>query len=201
MLSYKPYKPVRICDSKKYWFNKDGIVESEKYNNKEIHYMQPNLFEAFNLKEIKEYVPDCPNVYDLLKRCITRLNVGDSINTLEILLKSITIGKLYLNEIDRFVTKIGKPSYERFPENKNKKTFDFIRVDVNILTNTIEPKKYIEKNYDEICNMVLEKIKNSNRFNKFGVPINFLKLEKATFIPRISVIEFLFSLKEIENVI
>ena len=49
--------------------------------------------------------------------------------------------------------------------------------------------------------MVLEKIKNSNRFKNFGVPINFLKLEKATFIPRISVIEFLFSLKEIENVI
>lgn len=62
-------------------------------------------------------------------------------------------------------------------------------------------RNILKKNYDEICNMVLEKIKNSNRFKNFGVPINFLKLEKATFIPRISVIEFLFSLKEIENVI
>lgn len=145
MLSYKPYKPVRICDGKKYWFNKNGILESEKYDNKIETYSFTYINDIFNLDEIRN-MSDCQNYYSLLIHCITELREGDCIDRLERLLKSAKGRCVPLPKgVNRFVTKIGIPNYERFPENKNKKTFDFIRVDVNILTNIIEPKKYIEK--------------------------------------------------------
>lgn len=199
MLSYKPYQKIRICGGKEYWFNKIGILESGSRSGQWI--TSQDLREAFDYDEIKVYVHDSRNVFSMLRLCISKLSVGDSIDTLESLIKSHTAWMPFPNELDRFITKIEKPNYERLPDNKNKRTFDFIRVDVNVLTNISERNQYIHNHYNEICNMVLQKIESSNRFKKFGIPVNFLRLEKATFIPRISVIEFLFGLEEIENII
>lgn len=193
MLSYNPYQVIRDCKGKIYWFNQDGILECKKYNSSMEGY-SIDIYKLMNEFGVENAI--------LLKKCIAKLNVGDSIDTFEYIISNTKIEKRELPKgVDRFVTKIGIPNYERFPENKNKKTFDFIRVDVNVLSNVDGRKEYIVKHHDEICNMVLDKIKSSYRFKKFGVPINFLNLEKATFIPRISVIEFLFSLKQIENII
>lgn len=109
-------------------------------------------------------------------------------------------------DLNRFITKINCPIFERFPENTNQKTFDMIRIDVNIITNHIPEimgnlsfSQYIKSHSKEIKKLVLCKIEKSIQFHTYGIPITFLKLESATYHRNLSLIEFIFTLKEIPD--
>lgn len=100
--------------------------------------------------------------------------------------------------LDRLVTRIEQPEYEREPENQNLRTFDRIRVQVN-LSYTLYPtfeelSQAVRRHRKEIDAMVLSQIERDRRFCRFGIPLNFLKLGALTLYGR--TLEYIFEIKE-----
>ena len=85
---------------------------------------------------------------------------------------------------------------EEIEENDKKNTFDFIYLDINIVTQWPTSKKeYIQKNMSTIKKKAINKIKESGEFKKYGIPVNFLRITKCSL--NNDVIELIFELKEI----
>lgn len=136
---------------------------------------------------------------NLLKKCICRLKVGDSIENLDNYISSTTLERRPKAEgIERFITKINRPIFARIPENPNKKTFDFIFMQVNIISKWEKDRgKYINDHLEEIKEIVIKKLKSSRSFQRYGVPVNFLRITKIT-LKRDNTLEFVLELKKIE---
>ena len=100
-------------------------------------------------------------------------------------------------DLERFVTKIDKPIMERDIDNTNTKSFDFIRLQMFTVTYESDPLEIIKKYKKEILEMALKKIENSRGFKHYGLPVNFLKLDKFTYCRSSNMIELLFILKPI----
>lgn len=107
-------------------------------------------------------------------------------------------------DLNRFITKINRPIFERFPENNNSMTFDMIRMDINIVTtyipeimNELSFSQYIKKHSKKIKTLALYKLQESQQFQSYGIPITFLKLESAIYHHNLSMIEFIFTLKNL----
>ena len=104
------------------------------------------------------------------------------------------------NGLDRFITKIDSPRFVKMPENQELDVFDFIHIDVFVVTKwESDIYKYILENQKEIISRVLETIKTDKSFKKYSVPINFLKLAKVTYSKSQNLIRFVFELKEVRN--
>lgn len=100
-------------------------------------------------------------------------------------------------EYERFVQRVKIKSIDRIPENTNKNTFDYIQVEV-LLSGTLpqETLRYLCKKYGRaIGRHVLMVIGESPRFQKFGVPVNILKIEKATLVARESMLYITIEIK------
>jgi hypothetical protein len=170
-----------------------GISKYEKNNQL---YMSTSLREYFNVSNI---------VYILIT--ISKMSEGDSWSKfIEIYNQVEYKQREKPKNLNRFITKINRPVFERFPENTNQKTFDMIRIDVNIITNHIPEimgnlsfSQYIKSHSKEIKKLVLCKIEKSIQFHTYGIPITFLKLESAIYHRNLSLIEFIFTLKEIPD--
>ena len=137
----------------------------------------------------------------LLSKSIGRLEVGDSIEKLkEYCNGGVTLKKpskaCYGNGI---VTRICEPEFVCNPENSKKTTtFDYINVDVNLLTTWKGDKKaYLEKHKKEISNMVLEKVKKDRTFLKYGLPINCLKIANIVLYKGGNMLQYVLELKSI----
>lgn len=191
-------KVVRKVAGTVYYFDNEGVYRSipfYKINEKgiSIGYVWGGYFSGSNAKEFG--ILDVENG-TLITKIICKMQVGQTLEDLDRYLSTVVLDKHLKPEgVERFVTKVGKPIFERVPENPNPKTFDFIYMRVNIVSEWEEDRKrYIQKNIKQIHQMLLEKLENSGDFQKFGVPLNFLKLTRAT-LTRDSVIEFVFELK------
>lgn len=102
-------------------------------------------------------------------------------------------------DLERFITKIDRPTMERDADNLNTKTFDFIRLHMYTLTYEENPMDIIKKYRKDILRMALNRIEETKKFKRYGVPINFLKLDRFTYCDNQKVIELLFVLKPIEG--
>ena len=76
-----------------------------------------------------------------VEKALTRLKVGDDIQTLNDTITQIKKEKKEAYQaahpsdtLDRFIAKIEKPIFERTAGNTQKGTFDFIRIEVSIVT-------------------------------------------------------------------
>lgn len=88
----------------------------------------------------------------------------------------------YNEEYERLVHRVKIKAIDRMPENPNKNTFDYIQVEV-LLSGTLPQEKlrYLcKKHAKAIGRHVVMVIEESPRFQKFDVPVNILKIEKAT---------------------
>lgn len=139
----------------------------------------------------------------LLRKAISMLEPGDSIEKL----KEYCNGSVTLKEKSKrntvqegIVTKICNPKFVCKPENPNKKTtFDYINVDVNLLTTWEGDKKeYIEKHKEGISKIVLEKIKNNKTFIKYKIPVNCLKIASITLYKDKNVLQYVLEINTIE---
>lgn len=106
--------------------------------------------------------------------------------------------KTYSSEIERFVGRIDRIQIEREIDNLNKNTFDFIRA--YIYLNKLDDsntniKEKVKKYLPDIISMTLDKIKNYKYYQRYGVPVEFLKLSKAT-LSKDACLELIFELKE-----
>lgn len=99
---------------------------------------------------------------------------------------------------ERLVQNVSVPVYERVPENRDKNTFDFVRIFVGLPRyqyDTWEDLRAAVKKYrPKIYKRVLEKLDESFQHNKYGVPISFLKLGEVA-LRRDYTMEFVFELK------
>ena len=136
----------------------------------------------------------------LLIKAICSLQEGDTIEKFKQILETIEYEERPKpSGIERFVTKIEKPVFERVPENPKTNTFDYIIVDVNIVTDWEEDRReYIQKHRKEIFEKALQKVEGDRTFQRFGIPINFLRISTVT-LKRDSVLEFILELKQLNN--
>lgn len=137
----------------------------------------------------------------ILNKIIKLLSPGDSLEYFEELLnldayalEFMLNGNGYL-KVDQFITKVGQPLIERYYGNKNKSTFDIIRIYINFC-NVPNYEAHVKKYFRTICNTALTKINQSYRFQKYGIPINYLKLSSFTICVDKSI-ELIFCLKDI----
>lgn len=95
------------------------------------------------------------------------------------------------------VTKIENPQIERETDNKDTHTFDFVRVTMTTVKMTNEQRKaFIRKYKKSIIRLILNRIKNYKHYQRFGIPINFLRLTSCTLTYDHSIV-FLFELKNL----
>ena len=101
-------------------------------------------------------------------------------------------------DIERFVQRISRPSFEREPENQNRRTFDRIRIQVDLPVYRYPTfsslAAAVRKHKHAIDQMVLDRLDADHAFHRYGVPLNFLKLTECT-LRRDHALEYLFELK------
>ena len=100
-------------------------------------------------------------------------------------------------DLDRFISKVEIPIMERYVENRDRNTFDFIRLRMYTITNEENPLDIIKDNKNDILNMAVKRIEEAKRFKRFGIPTNFLKLDRFTYSYGQNMIELIFILKPI----
>lgn len=101
-------------------------------------------------------------------------------------------------DIDKCTTTF-KVRLERTPENKNKKTFDFVKVEIPLVlvAEYTDYKSLYKALRPQIIERAIDKIMNSKNFISKGVPVNFLKLT-SELLYKDGVVELIFELKELE---
>ena len=105
-------------------------------------------------------------------------------------------------KLELLVQKVSSPEFERSTDNPKQNTVDRIRVEVSLPKYRLSRQELlaeIKAHKSEIDNLVLEKIVQSKRFQKYGVPINCFRLTNC-ILRADSQLEYLFELKEIHGV-
>ena len=101
-------------------------------------------------------------------------------------------------EYDVFRAVIHEPSFGRYFESPPE-FFDYIEVDVGltmlVFDQDIVPLVKLYK--DKITQDVLDSIKNDENFKQYGIPINFIKLERISLNKESRELHYLFVLKEV----
>ena len=197
-------KVIRMRDKSIYYFDNQGVYRSvplAKARSMQLQNIDKLWYDgSYNVNVIRELQDKNLKINNvtLLLKVIAMLKEGDTIETFDEYLATTNIEKHEKpSELDRFITKIEKPKFVREPSNQNPNTFDFIYTDVNIIQEWSEDRlTYIQKHKKQIFKMLLEQLEKNKSFQKFGVPINFLKVSRIT-LRRDSVLEFVLELKEI----
>lgn len=98
-----------------------------------------------------------------------------------------------INVARDFIIKVSPPIIGRYYTNKNTKTFDFITIYMSFLDSP-NYKEIIKNNFKSICKIALKRLKSYDRFQKYGIPVNYLKLSDFTILSD-KRIELKFELK------
>lgn len=191
-----------------YYFNTDGIFTECKLDslssNIDTRFVEKDHFDTYSLDLDKDYILkyNIRLLPSAVKKCIRDLSIGDNIQKLDDALYAAysaphkdRYGKHNAYDINDFIASISQPHCERRPDNKNTKTFDYIRIYVNCC-DVKNYKEFAKKHYKQIARCVVDSLKKSKRFLKYGVPVNFLKLTNITILNDKSI-EFIFELKDI----
>lgn len=180
-------KPFRICGGYIYKINDKGIVVRIPDIEEIGFYFRPNAAEF-----IENY--SSFSCSDLVMRAAgATMKAGDTYADLQRAILEKQKHYVYINELhkqkktlhpkekglDRFITKIFSPVIIRVPENKNKKTFDIIKLYINICTTwESDRESYIIANLKEIIKRANDSLEKNKSFKKYGVPINCLAITK-----------------------
>lgn len=79
------------------------------------------------------------------------------------------------------VLKIDRPEIRRETGNTDKKTFDFVRVEMSIRS-TYQSVEKLKKHKKEIIQKALYKIDSYKPYQKYGVPVKYLHLYRMTLL-------------------
>lgn len=197
-------KVIRARDKRIYYFDNQGVYRSvplAKARSMQLQNIDRLWYDgSYNVNVIRDLQDKNIKINNvtLLLKVIAMLKEGDTIETFDEYLATTNIEKHEKpTGLNLFITKIEKPVFYREPSNKKPNTFDFIYIDVNIIQEWSEDRlTYIQKHRKAIFKRVLEQLEKNKSFQKFGVPINFLKVSRIT-LRRDSVLEFVLELKKI----
>lgn len=187
------HSPIRQCSGKTYYFNESEVYSLDKgvqlfpYGNR-----NPLLFEIRG--------EPCFNM-TLWHKAVARFEVGMTLaDCVQVFLKTKLVYQAPRepSDFERLVLSIGPPIYEQVSENKNKATIDRIRVVVGLsryrFSSWGDLRNEVNKFRHEIYRQVIQRVKEDRRFKKYGVPINFLKIDAVTLLRDFSI-EFIFEPK------
>lgn len=187
--------PIRQHAGKTYYFSENGIYSLDK-KSELFPYEGRKKFNVFKIM-----TAPCFNT-NVWSKAASRFEVGMTLEEcIGIFLQTELAHNApqELSPIDRLVQHIAPPVYERVPGNNNKSTFDHIRMSVGLPRYQFDSwealKDEIKKYQCEIYQRVIKKLEQDRKFKKYGVPINFLKLDNVMLLRDFSV-EFIFELKE-----
>jgi hypothetical protein len=202
------------CDSK-YSLSISGTFGyKNKYSPKSLIYKQ--IAYKYHKTEVEEAVDKCvkrwanksaglkanlPEAVRIFNSDIARINKSIEVNGYAKfkIQYSLSNSSFEYLKYDRHFVKIGRISYEREPENTNTKTFDFIRVEVlTAALNKYDLYEWAKKFKDTLISNILKKLESDKRFIKYGVPINFLRLDNI-IITNDCLVVFMFELKQIHG--
>ena len=183
-----------------YYFNDNGIYcevkskEAEKMNFSNLHFRKDGTFwidDTF----FTDYIN--PN-WVIARKAIAKLELGSTIEDFKKIIENTKLDvHIKPDGLERFITKINKPTFVRCPENLKENTFDYIYVDLCIISKWDEDKKqYIKKHIKQIEEKVLSTLESNKTFKSFGVPLNYLKVSRIT-IKRDNVLQFVLEIKSI----
>lgn len=187
--------PIRQISGNSYYFNDDEVYTLDKgsllfpYEGRmKFHLFTVRDYSSFNMnvwaKASKQFKPGMT-----LSECIAIF--------LKTSLEPKPIADLQF--IDRLIQHIHPPEYERVPENTNETTFDRIRVSVGLPRFMFETwdelRMAVRDNRKEIDRRVIQKIEQDRQFQKFNVPLNYIKLSEALLRKNYSL-EYIFELKD-----
>ncbi len=96
------------------------------------------------------------------------------------------------------VVKVNTPSIERYTGNFDRNTFDLVRIRLGLsaFLNKQEQSSFAKAHLKELESIAKARIQESKRYQKFGVPPEFLKLDKAC-ITNQGEVELVFVLPDI----
>lgn len=196
---YLPNRLLRATREKGYYFNSSGVYCSAtleklyRMGMRGIIQTYDDKYRAYGF-----FKPEFDGISrSIVSRAITSLKEGDTISKFFEYLETLEPNprKELPTGLDRFITRICPISIQREYGNKNTKTFDFIYVDVCIISEwETDRKQYIKENMPKIKERVAAKIEGSKNFQRYGIPINFLKITSIT-LTRDDVLHFIFELK------
>ena len=191
--------PIRQHTGKTYYFRENGIYSLDK-ESELFPYEGRKKFNSFKIM-----TAPCFNM-NVWSKAASRFEVGMTLeDCIGIFLQTELAHHVTqeLSTIDRLVQHIAPPVYERVPGNDNNATFDHIRMSVGLPRyqfNSWEALRDEIKKYQRgIYQRVIEKLEQDRQFKRYGVPINFLKLDHVMLLRDFSV-EFIFQLKEPKTV-
>lgn len=192
----------------------------EMYKKEMLYVRKEFTAEEYIKEHLSHFVLDEVNIVDFdkeekfalqLRKAMAKLKQGDSYDTVNEYIRESTeyykgLYKTMAEKkgvyhdrpegLDRFIVKILKPVILRVPENDNPKTFDIIKVQMDIISQwETDRTKYIKENKKEIVRRAVEKISQDTAFKKFGVDVNILALTKMLRLND-NMIELIFELKK-----
>lgn len=187
-------KPISQRKGKTYYFNESEVYTLDK---------EPRLFPYEGGKKFRRFeVPgeSCFNMRVWFK-AVSHFEVGATLkDCIEIFLQTELVykGPREPSPLDRLVQYIYPPVYERVPENKDKAVFDYIRMTVGLpryqFNSREDLKAEVEKYQREIYQHVIQRLTEDCQFERYGVPLNFLKLSDV-ILRYDFALEFIFELK------
>lgn len=181
---------VRFCKNGKYYpcyFRLPLSIRKDINSNLNHKYQTRDgcIVKAFERMQTGQNPKDFLNLF--MEEC--------NIKTEEILKNKMILGKRDMTiKVSEFITKI-RISVERDNRNKNKETFDFVRVIISFISNMNNKKEYVVKNNKKLVSIALKAISNNKKYTKYEIPINCLKISSAT-ITNDDRIEYIFELKQ-----
>lgn len=102
--------------------------------------------------------------------------------------------------LDDVIYRIERPMFCRNPDNSNKDTFDYIMVRMMIASRRKYPHRaeILKKYKKAVAKVGLHKITSSKKFDSYGIPENFLKIDNMRILPG-DELEVTFGLKELSQ--
>lgn len=195
-------RPIHEARKKVYYFDTNGIYSSIPKDEITQHllkgiFVHKNGDVSINIASY--YLYGCNNL-QISQMALVRLKEGDTIERFEELLatcKPAPRNSRKPQGIDAFICKIDTPIFYRSSDNPNTNTFDYIYIDVSILSQNAMNNRdeYLKEHINEIRQKVAEKLNNSREFKRYDVPINFLRVCRTTLKRKSNILQFVFELK------
>ncbi len=167
--------PISQHGGKTYYFNEDEIYTLDE-NAERFPYEGRIKFSIFKADH-----ESCFNV-NVWRKAVSQFKVGATLEEcVEIFLRT-EIRRSVSDEpssIERLIQRIHPPTYERTPENPDERTFDYIRITVDLHRYQFNSRKALQdevkKYQSEIYQRVVQKIEGDYHFKKYEVPMDCLK--------------------------
>lgn len=189
--------PIRQRAGKTYYFNENEIYSLDQ-GSQLFPYEGRAKFEIFHVRDT------CFNMR-VWNKAASQFEVGMTLDHCIKIFLDTELGHSAPREpspLDRLIQHIGPPVYERVPENRDKATFDRVRITVGLSRYQYpaweDLKREVNKYRRDICRQVVRKLEDDRQFRGYGVPMNFIKLSNVTLLRDFSL-DFIFELKEISD--